>query len=189
MPTSTITIQGSAPINDRGVIFSASGAPPLFKPLLDLDAPGNLEPPPGGLDFAIQFRCYPMPLLLTLAFILLFSSCQSAVRPLELPAATEGGWRRSSLEALDASKKPEWMARLGVKDSKRATFTGPIDVEVDFYEMSSSAAALECSQLWKKLPAETFVMRDNYFLVIRSQHPNRESLMDFSRGLEKALAR
>lgn len=130
-----------------------------------------------------------MPLVLSLFFALLFCACQSAVKPLEIPAATEGGWKRTGLDALDASKKPEWMTRLGVKDAKRATFSGPIDVETDLYEMGSSAAALECTQLWKRVPSESLLMRDNYFIVIRSQHPNREMLMDFSRALEKEISR
>jgi hypothetical protein len=104
-----------------------------------------------------------------------------------MPDRTEGGWKKESSGALDASKRPEWMERLGVRDAQSIQYSGPIDVEVYLFQLSSSAAALECTQLWKKAPGSSVMMKENYFLVLRTQHPNREMLMDFSRALEKAL--
>lgn len=179
MPTKTINRHGSAPMKDFGVIFSG-GAAPFLSPLF--------KPPRGGFAFAIQFRCYSMRLLtsLILATILLFG-CASAPKEIALPSKTEGGWKQDSVAAMDASKKPEWMERLGVQDAKTAKYSGPIDVEVHQFRLSSSAAALECTQLWKKVPSESVMMKENYFFVLRTEHPNREMLMDFSRALEKAL--
>lgn len=118
---------------------------------------------------------------------ILLGSCASAPKEIALPARTEGGWKQESVGAMDASKKPEWMERLGVQDAKSAKYSGPIDVEVFQFRLSTSAAALECTQLWKKVPSESVMMKENYFFVLRTEHPNREMLMDFSRALEKAL--
>lgn len=162
-----------------GEIFSGTGAPflsPLFKP------------PRGGFAFAIQFRCYSMRLLTSLLFaLLLLTGCATAPKEIALPAKTEGGWKLEGISNMDASKKPEWMERLGVQEAKTAKYSGPIDVEVHLFRLSSSAAALECTQLWKKVPSESVMMKENYFFVLRTEHPNREMLMDFSRALEKAI--
>jgi hypothetical protein len=126
-------------------------------------------------------------LFLFLNLVLLSFSCQSTRPQIQLAAKVEGGWNRQVQEPLDPSKRPEWMERLGVQSAQRALYTGPIDVEVFFFELKSSASALECLQLWKKNPSESVMMKDRYFLVNRTQHPNREMLMDFSRALEKGL--
>ncbi|MDX2269056.1 MAG: hypothetical protein NW208_13185 [Bryobacter sp.] len=125
--------------------------------------------------------------LIFLLLLTLLAACQSAPTPLTIPPKVEGGWRQESAEALDTSKRPEWMERLGVKDARLVRYTGPTDVQVMWFQMSSSAAALECTQLWKRSPAQSVMMKENYFLVLESNHPNRETLMDFSRGLERAL--
>jgi hypothetical protein len=125
--------------------------------------------------------------VLCAATLICLLGCAGATVTLELPKTVEGGWKQQSAEALDASKKPEWMQRLGVKDAQLAKFAGPTDVEVLWFQMNSSAAALECMQLWKKAPTQTVMMKDNYFVVFESNHPNREALMDFSRGFERAL--
>ncbi len=129
-----------------------------------------------------------MRLALTAVFLLfLLLSCASTPKVLSLPLSTEGGWKQKSLGPLDPSKRPEWMERLGVKAAQQAHYAGPIDVEVFLFQMSSSAAALECTQLWKKVPSESVMMKESYFVVFRSDHPNREMLMDFTRAFDKTL--
>jgi hypothetical protein len=129
-----------------------------------------------------------MRLLVTvLAVIFLLLSCSSQPKVLSLPLLTEGGWKQKSSGPLDPSKRPEWMERLGLKDARQAQYSGPIDLEVFLFQMSSSAAALECTQLWKKSPSDSVMMKDNYFFVFRTEHPNREMLMDFTRAFEKTL--
>ena len=62
-----------------------------------------------------------------------------------------------------------------------------MDVQADIYELRSDAAALECTQLWKRSEGESPFIKRNLFVVIRASHPDREMLMDFSRALDKAL--
>lgn len=126
-------------------------------------------------------------LLISLFFLFSLLSCSTANKPLAIPSATEGGWKQTSNEPVDASRKPEWLSRLGLKESRSVKYSGNIDIQADFYELNSDASALECMQLWKRAPAESVLLKGNLFIVLRSNHPNREMLMDFSRALEKAL--
>lgn len=128
-----------------------------------------------------------MHFFLSLIFLLSLLSCSSAPQPLKIPLATEGGWKQASNGPVDASRQPEWLSRLGLQQSRSVKYSGSIDVEADIYELKSSASALECMQLWKRSPAESVLLKGNLFIVLRSNHPNREMLMDFSRALEKAL--
>lgn len=124
-----------------------------------------------------------MRLIITL-FILVLSSCTQENKTFEPPQGTEGGWKLVSSSAIQA---PEWMTRLGLKQARQARYAGPIDTQADIYELRSDAAALECIQLWKNVPAEDRFYKRNLFVVVRSVHPNREMLMDFSRAISKAL--
>lgn len=128
-----------------------------------------------------------MPFFLSLFFLLTLLSCTSTPQQLKIPLATEGGWKQSANGPVDASRQPEWLSRLGLKQSRSVKYSGSIDVEADIYELNNSASALECMQLWKRSPAQSVLLKGNLFIVLRSNHPNREMLMDFSRALEKAL--
>ncbi|WP_155121433.1 hypothetical protein [Bryobacter aggregatus] len=103
---------------------------------------------------------------------------------LEIPKSVAGGWTLTTSEETAA---PEWMQRLGLKQARRARYAGPIDVEADIFELRSDAAALECTQLWKRAPGDSPSMKRNLFIVVRSPHPQRELVMDFSRALENSL--
>lgn len=125
--------------------------------------------------------------ILILLTALLFASCEKPLQELSVPVATEGGWTLASVADVNPARKPEWMQRLGVKQAKTARYAGPIDIEADIYELRSDAAALECTQLWKRAPGDSPFIKRNLFAVVRTSHPNREMLMDFIRALEKAL--
>jgi hypothetical protein len=79
------------------------------------------------------------------------------------------------------------MQRLGVKQGFTASYAGPVDTVAEFYELKSDASALECMQLWRGEKSESRFYKRNLFVVLRSSHPNREMLMDFSRALQKTL--
>ena len=122
---------------------------------------------------------------LLIPFICLFLfSCTKETVVFAPPALTEGGWK---LTSTGAALSPDWMQRLGLKQAVKARYAGPIEVEADIYELRSDASAFECSQLWKRATGDWPFQHRNLFIVIRSPHPNREMLMDFSRALEKAL--
>lgn len=144
-----------------------------------------LMPPRGGLCFAIQFRCYPMRIVIPL-FLLMLVSCAGPERPFEAPRATEGGWKLTTLGALPAAP-PEWMTRIGLKQSFEARYAGPIDTVADIYVFNAESSAFECMQRWRAVKTEDQFYKKNVFVVIRSPHPNREMLMDFSRALQKVL--
>ncbi len=124
-----------------------------------------------------------MRLIITLLALIL-SSCTSENKPLAAPQGLEGGWK---LASAAPNTSPEWMQRLGLKQAIKANYTGTIDATADIYEFRSDAAALECIQLWKNVKSEDRFYKRNIFVVVRSAHPNREMLMDFSRAIQKAL--
>ena len=124
-----------------------------------------------------------MRLIITLLALIL-SSCTSENKPLAAPQGLEGGWQLSNSAPTTS---PEWMQRLGLKQAIQANYTGTIDATADIYELRSDAAALECIQLWKNVKSEDRFYKRNLFVVVRSPHPNREMLMDFSRAIQKAL--
>ncbi len=115
---------------------------------------------------------------------LILSSCSTENKPFEAPPGLEGGWK---LASVAPTTSPEWMQRLGIKQAIQANYTGTIDATADIYELRSDAAALECIQLWKNVKSEDRFYKRNLFVVVRSPHPNREMLMDFSRSLQKTL--
>jgi len=166
-----INKQGSAATKDLGVAF-VSGA--LFLIL-----------PRGGLNFAIQFRCYPMRIVITL-LILFLSSCAKEIKPFEVPKGTEGGWKLTSTGPVDPPP-PDWINTLGLKSSRRANYSGPIDTTADIYEFNADSSAFECKQKWRPVNGEDNFYLRNFFIVIRSPHPNKEMLMDFSRAFQKSL--
>jgi hypothetical protein len=162
--------QGSAATKDRGVAFVSVV---LFLIL-----------PRGGLVFAIQFRCYPMRIAISL-LVLILSSCTKENKPFEVPKGVEGGWKLVSSTAINPP--PDWLGPLGLKNSTHATYSGPIDTTVDFFEFKADSSAFECKQRWRPVKGEDQFYTRNLFIVVRSPHPNKEMMMDFSRALQKAL--
>lgn len=125
-----------------------------------------------------------MRLILTALLLCSLLSCSKESTALTIPPATEGGWKLSSTTQIES---PDWMNRLGIRSAQKARYAGPMDVEADIYELRSDAAALECTQLWKRAEGDSPFIKRNLFIVVRSSHPNREMMMDFSRALDKAL--
>lgn len=124
-----------------------------------------------------------MRLLITVLALIL-SSCSTENKPFQPPQGVEGGWK---LISSAPTQGPEWMQRLGVKQAFTASYAGPVDTVTEFYELKSDAAALECMQLWRGEKSESRFYKRNLFVVLRSSHPNREMLMDFSRAIQKTL--
>lgn len=126
-----------------------------------------------------------MRIVITL-FLLILSSCTKENKPFAVPQATEGGWKLASSGPIDPAP-PAWLNQLGLKQSVSARYTGPIDTVAEVYEFSASSAAFECKQKWRPVKGEDQFYLRNYFIVIRSPHPNKEMLMDFSRAFQKSL--
>lgn len=168
MPMRMISKQGMAPTKDLGE--GVSGA-------------AFLTPPRGGRILAIYSRWYAMRVLLGV-MVLWLCGCASEPKAFVVPAGTEGGWKLAGQEEFAA---PDWMKTLGIKRAVRARYGGPIDTVVDFHEMGSETAAFECAQKYQIKKTEDRFYKANLFVVVRSEHPNREMLMDFSRALQKGL--
>lgn len=119
-------------------------------------------------------------------FALFLSACSKENKPFDLPKGVEGGWKLASSGPVDPPP-PVWLNTLGLKSSFRASYTGPIDTVAEIYEFKADSSAFECKQRWRPVKGEDQFYLRNLFIVIRSPHPNKEMLMDFSRALQKAL--
>jgi len=124
-----------------------------------------------------------MRILLTL-ILLTFCSCTQSTQAFSPPPKIEGGW---TLAASNSNDAPEWMGRLGLKQALRLQYSGPIDAVADIFEFNADTSAFESTQRWRKVNGEDQFYKRNLFVVIRSSHPNREMMMDFSRSLQKSL--
>lgn len=117
--------------------------------------------------------------------VLILSSCSSENKPFEIPKGTEGGWKLVSTTPL--TSRPDWLNTIGLKNSTTASYNGPIDATVEIYEFGANTGAFECKQRWRPVKGEDQFYVRNLFIVVRSSHPNKEMLMDFSRALQKQL--
>lgn len=122
-----------------------------------------------------------------LSFLLLIlCACSSAPKPFEIPKAVEGGWKIASQGSISPAPA-EWLDRIGLTRSQSATYAGPIEITAEFYEFKADSAAFECKQRWRPVKGEDQFYTRNLFVVVKSPHPNKEMLMDFSRALQKSL--
>jgi hypothetical protein len=160
--------QGMAPTKDLGE--GVSGA-------------AFLMPPRDGRDLAIYSRWYAMKVLVGAMGWGLWG-CGGAAGPFVAPEAVEGGWKMSGKEGFEAE---DWLKILKIRQAVRVRYEGPTDVEVEFYEMPGETAAFECLQKYRAKGKEDRFYKRNVFVVVRSGHPNREMMMDFSRALQKGL--
>ncbi len=163
-----INKQGMAPTKDLGE--GVSGA-------------AFLIPPRGGRDLAIYSRWYVMRLLAGATMLGLWG-CAGEKKAFVAPEAVEGGWKASGKEEFTAE---DWMQMLKIRRAVRVRYAGPTDIEVEFHEMPGETAAFECLQKYRAKGKEDRFYKGNLFVVVRSEHPNREMMMDFSRALQKGL--
>lgn len=117
---------------------------------------------------------------------LILASCSQENKPFAVPLGTEGGWKLASNAPL-AATPPEFMRPIGLKQAVEARYSGPIDVVANIYEFKAESSAFEAMQKWRAVKGEDQFYKRNLFVVLRSEHPNKEMLMDFSRALQKAF--
>lgn len=124
---------------------------------------------------------------LTLAAALLLAACSEPERPLSLPEAVPGGWRRTAVRPLAAGEAPGRLAVTGFKTGLRGTYEGPAAIEVEVFEMANGTEAFSAQQSWRPDGKRMIARKNQYFIAAQSAHPDRTMLGDFLTALEKLL--
>ena len=117
---------------------------------------------------------------------ILLASCGGAPRPAApLFPSQAGVWKLRQSGDLPLSGVPEPIARLGVRRAGTAAYEGAGTLQVETYEMTSSAAALEAEQTWRPVAGTVAFHRDSYFTVIHWENAARDSVPEFVREMRK----
>ena len=106
-----------------------------------------------------------------------------------LPAGMPGGWRRREVHEMPAESMPLDSARSSVRRVFQANYEGPASIQVDLFDLASSAAGLDLAQRWRPTPDTVFFYKENYFAVVKWQSFDRQHLTAFVRGLEQHLGK
>ncbi len=121
---------------------------------------------------------------------ILLTSCGSAPGPAApLFPQQAGGWKLRQSGDLPSSAVPEPIGRLGVRRAGTAEYEGAGTLQVETYEMTSSAAALEAEQTWRLAAGTVAFHRDSYFTVIHWEKAARDSVPEFVREMRKTPGR
>lgn len=105
------------------------------------------------------------------------------------PPDTLGGkWKLASIEAISADTAPQEVRALGLREARRAVYTGIPDVTVMLYEMTTGPGAFEMVQKWRPRPGAVSFYKDRFFVVCEAAGNNEAELLDFSRLMEASLA-
>lgn len=120
-----------------------------------------------------------------------FAACRrqpptaDALLPALLAPATT--WQRQQLREPPLESLPPEMPRASVRRIVEAIYSGPATVQVDLFDLVSSAAALDLAQKWRSAPNSVFFYKGNYFVLVKWQSFDRQQLTAFVRALERHL--
>lgn len=108
-----------------------------------------------------------------------------ALLPALLSPAT--AWQRQQLREPPLESLPPELPRTGVRRIVEAIYAGPATIQVDLFELNSSAAALDLAQKWRPNPNTVFFYKGTYFVLVKWQSFDRQHLTAFVRALEQHL--
>jgi hypothetical protein len=119
---------------------------------------------------------------------LALAGCRRSATPVALfLESMDGGWRRAALAELPVSEAPDPVPRTAVKRLTAARYEGPGKLEARAYELTSSATGVDLAQRWRPSADTVFFSRGPYFIVVKWQAADRQTLQAFVRNVEKLL--
>lgn len=105
------------------------------------------------------------------------------------PPDTLGGkWTLAASETVSADTAPQEVRALGLREARRAVYTGTPDVTVMLYEMTTGPGAFEMVQKWRPRPGAVSFYKDRFFVVCEAAGDHEAQLLEFSRLMEASLA-
>jgi hypothetical protein len=117
------------------------------------------------------------------------AGCGPRIKPKEelAPEVIAGNWRREQVQELPATRLPAGMPSSGVRRVIRANYSGPGTIQMDIYELTSSAGGLDMVQRWKSAPDTVVFYKDNYFASVKWARADRNAVHAFVREAEQRL--
>lgn len=122
------------------------------------------------------------PSIAILCVVALLSACAAPPR-LTMPPAIEGGW---TLAGEASATAPDEIAKLGVTAAKTYRYTGPVEVNVAVYEMTSDTVAFEAFQKLR-VPPNGMPFYKKRWLVVPTTSQPAPGLAGFARALQASL--
>jgi hypothetical protein len=118
-----------------------------------------------------------------------FAACQkpAALPPRLFPETAAGGWRRTAMREVPVSEAPDPVPRTSVDRLAAASYAGPGKLEARVYALTSPEVGLDLAQRWRPSADTVFFYRGRYFVVVKWQSAERNSLEAFVHQLEEAL--
>jgi hypothetical protein len=104
-----------------------------------------------------------------------------------LPEAL-GAWKRTALADAPAPPPSDAIPR-GIKRVQKAAYAGAGKIDVTLYEMTSSGLAFEALQKWRPAAGTLFFQRDEFFVLIHYDSPDRAAVNAFVRDLDRHLTK
>ncbi len=87
--------------------------------------------------------------------------------PAAVPEQGTAKWNRTDVQAI-----PPDELLSGAVSNARLTYTGPLPITVDLYQMPSSGSAFEAAQRWRTTPGKSIAYRNDLFLVFNCSQPD-----------------
>ncbi|MFN3323927.1 MAG: hypothetical protein ACK5AZ_10560 [Bryobacteraceae bacterium] len=124
-----------------------------------------------------------------IAALLMAAGCRREEPRLLLPEAVGGEWTLAESEPVAAEEAPETIRALGLREAARGRYTGPEEIGVTVYRMSTGAGAFEALQKHRPEEGKLAFYEGVYFVIAESPQAGRERLTTFSRAFGRALAK
>ena len=126
--------------------------------------------------------------VLAVAALLLLVGCASTQAPAAAwPNDVHGGWKLRERSPLPPDTAPGFVRALGLKQAWQVVYEGPTTVRMEAFEMSSSAGAFEAAQKWRRDGERSPLNKNTFFLLIRQDQQNQNTLSEFVTAFSKAF--
>jgi hypothetical protein len=122
---------------------------------------------------------------LLFSFSLIFVSCgRRSDTVTALPQTLAGTWKLIAQETEAPESAPQILRDLGLRNTTRARYSGPAEIDVAVYELASATVAFEARQKWTPVENTVSSHRDSCFVVVRST-AGRPNAIEFLTAFEQ----
>jgi len=120
--------------------------------------------------------------------VLLLTTCARKASPPEFAPTVAGAWHLKMMQSYPPGSAPEFMGKHGARAWWRASYAGPGSMTVELYDLAAPAAGLDLVQRWRPVADTVVWYTPRYFVVVKWQSPDRNSVGAFIRAFQKQFA-
>ena len=123
------------------------------------------------------------------AFLVLSACGEKPQMPADLfPAAVPGGWTLAETHDLGASDAPDPVPRNSIEQIRAATYkVDKAEIDARVYLLSSAEVGAALGTRWRPSADTVFFDHGEYFVVVKWQGADRQSVQQFVADLQKRL--